>query len=237
MSLAWDYRNRIMAEQQRAAAMNAARRGDAVTAAKAAHNSRFELLLTAIKTECDRISAIPRGAARLEPKREAIKTYLPEINQYINDGKVFENTALTQVMIWCFDVGDIENAMRLARVAIEQKQPLPERFNRNIKTGVCDFLYDWCRLRQVEKKTLEPYFSEVYSRLFPKSGVGWQVCDEIRLKYVKMKITETGDPREALTLCELAERIDPVNARVKTRKEKLLKEIAILDEKAKYGAR
>lgn len=233
-SLAWKHHKKVIA--QREAAKAAALKAETKAPEAPEGDSKHELLLKAIDVACKRISEQPKGSqARLELKKEALATYLPVIEEYIAAGEVYENTALTQVMIWAFDVGDIENAMRLARIAIEQNQPLPERFNRDLKSGVCDFVYDWCALMKKQKKEIEPYFAEIFEQLFPADkSPGWSVCAEIQLKYLKIAIDATEDPERGLELCNIAEAIDPVKAKVATRKAKFEKSIAALKEAEKY---
>lgn len=234
---AWEYHNRIIRERRAREAAEAVRAGQAETIEKMAEQTpEFELLLTALEQERRQLSAMPQGAGRIPRKRELLKEFLPVVEKYIDSGDEYENTALTQIMVWAFDVGDIDQAMRLARVAIEQNQPMPPGFGRDIRTAVADLVLDWIAARG--EQPVEPYFSEVYSLLFPEApdAIGWQIHDEIRLKYVKRAIVEAekaGELQKALDLCNLAEKIDPKKAKVKIRKEKLEKELAKLAEAVK----
>lgn len=238
---AWEYHNRIVRERRAREAAEAVRAGQAGTIAKMADRTpEFELLMTAIEQECRRLSELPRGSERIERKRALLLEFLPVVEKYVVTGEEYRNPVLTQLMVWAFDVGDIDQAMRLARVAIAQNQPMPERYKRDVRTAVADLVMDWVESRG--EQSAEPYFSEVYRAIFPEEPdvIGWQIHDEIRLKYVKRAIADaekSGNLQSALDLCNFAEKIDPKKAQVKTRKAKLEKELAKLAEAARNAGR
>ena len=148
---AWEYHNRIVRERR----------------ARARPQSR-------------RLSELPRGSERTERKRALLLEFLPVVEKYVVTGEEYRNPVLTQLMVWAFDVGDIDQAMRLARVAIAQNQPMPERYKRDVRTAVADLVMDWVESRG--EQPVEPYFSEVYRAIFPEEPdvIGWQIHDEIR---------------------------------------------------------
>lgn len=235
ISPAWKHRDNVLRAQAAAAAKAAVEKKDETTIKTlAGDKARFELLLTALDNDCTRISALPKGSARTELKRELLKTWLPVVDAYIAGGSIFANPVLTQVMIWCWDTGDINNALRLTNVAIEQNQGMPERFSRNVKTYVADAFLDWCKEQQVNKSAIEPYFSEMLAKV-----MDWAIHDDIKLKYVKLAALEAkaaGDPERALELCEQAEKIDSKKAQVKTLKAELEKAVAAQKEAARHKA-
>lgn len=221
---AWDYHTRILRERQAREALNAAREE---TASAKAPSAEQKLLLTALERDCQGLSDLPQGPARLERKRELVRLWLPVVTKYQASGEKYRNPVLTQVMVWLFDISDIDAAMRLARLAIEQEQPLPDRFIRDIRTGVADLVMTWINTRNGQ--AVEPYFSEIFDQIFPADGPGWAIHDEIKIKYLKVAIREAekrGDLNLALELCSTAERIAPEKAKVKTKKAELQKALA-----------
>lgn len=233
---AWEYHNQIIRRRKINQAREAVRmRETAVIDQSAEQQPEFDLLLEAVKQDREKLHGIPQGPERNERKRELVKNYLPAVEAYLAGEKKFRNPVLSQVMIWLFDLGDIDQAMRLARVAVEQNQPMPDGFKRDIRTGVADLVLDWVNTR--ENQPVEPYFSEIYALIFPAEGIGWQIHDDIKIKYIKIAIARAEaeqDVRKALQLCKFAESIDPKKAQVKTRKAQLEKAVAKLDEAAKY---
>lgn len=232
-SPAWRHRETVQRAQAEIAARRAAEGKDAVVIqAMADDKERFELLLTSLECDCNRISALPQGSARTDLKRDLLKTWLPLIDAYINASKVYQNTALTQVLVWTFDVGLINDALRLAEVAIEQQQPMPERYKRNVKTYVADAFLEWAR-NEKPNGAIEPYFSEMYAKV-----MAWAIHDDIKLKYVKLAAVEAKEAEDyegALALCLQAEKISPRKAQVKTLKAEMTKAIAVQQEAERHN--
>lgn len=221
---AWDHHTRILRERKAQEALDAARKE---TASAKAPSAEQKLLLTALERDCLSLSDLPQGPARLERKRELVKIWLPVVEKYQASGEKYRNPVLTQVMIWLFDCSDIDAAMRLARLAVEQEQPLPERFKRDVRTGVADLVMNWINTRNGQP--IEPYFSEIFGQIFTADGPGWAIHDEIKIKYLKIAIREAeknGDLNLALKHCFMAERISPQKAKVKTKKAELQKALA-----------
>ncbi len=221
---AWDYHSRVVRERQAREAVESARAETA--SATAADADQFALMLTALDADCRQLSTLPQGSARTERKRGLIRTWLPVVETYLKSGAKYKNVILTQTMIWLFDVGEIDNAMRLARVAVAQNQPMPARFKRDIRTGVADLLLDWVNTRNGQQ--IEPYFSEIFEAVIPPDDApGWAIHEEIKLKYIRVAIREAerNNPVRALELCKLAERIAPGRAKVKTKRAELEKKL------------
>lgn len=226
-----DFRDRVRKREAVKKAQAALEKQEVQAIKQAASDQKsHKLLLVAIDNECKQISSLPKGSVRTDKKRQLLKTFLPVIDEYIESGEQFANVALTQVLIWLFDCGDISNAMRVARVAIEQNQPMPKRFGRDIKTFVADAFLEWAKAERAgnDKAAIGPYFTELFDQV-----LDWPVHDPIKIQYLKLAAEEAErDDRleSALDYLLQAEKIDPVTAKVKTRKEKLAKAIAAAKE-------
>lgn len=233
---AWAYRDRVLKAKEAKAAKAKLEAADEETITEmASGNEKFAVLLRAIEGECKRISDLPKGSARTDLKRELIKTYLPVVKEYINGDDVFENTVLTQVLVWLFDCGEIGEALKIAAVAIEQEQPMPSRFKSNVKTFVADSVMDWAKAQFDSGNSVEPYFGAMLEDI-----IDWAIHDDIKLKYVKLAADiahKDGDIDKALELCIQAEEIAPGKSGVKTRTKELEKAIALRDEKADHDAK
>jgi tetratricopeptide (TPR) repeat protein len=224
-----EFRERMRAKEAAEKAKKDLEKQDAKTIQKLAEDQKaHKLLLDAIDTECKVISGLPEGRARVEKKQQLLKTYLPVIDKYLEAGEIYKNRAMTQVLIWLFDVGDIENAMRIANAAVDQDQPMPERFTRGVKVFVADAFLEWVKVQEAKGGSIQPYFNEMFAKVYC-----WPVHDSIKIKYLKQAATEAekdGKPEDALELLNQAEKLDPVGAKVKTRKDKLVKLIEKKEE-------
>jgi hypothetical protein len=231
ISPAWKYRQRILLQRETAAAEAALKAKEQHTINKlASENGKFTLLLQSIENDCKRISALPKGQARTELKRELLKVYLPVIDAYIEGDEEYANAALSQVLIWLFDVGEIDKALDYAAVCIAQDQPLPERFNRDIKTYVADAFLEWAEAQLKSGHAVEPYFTPMLNDVLE-----WPVHEPIKLKYLRQaaKLAYAAEDFDAaLDYCNKAEALNISEAKVKTLKKDIEKAILVRDEAA-----
>jgi len=233
-SPAWQHRERVL-QQQAVVKTEAALKNQETDTIKqlAADKARHELLLVALENDCNRLSALPQGEARTALKRDLLPGWMKVVEAYLAGDQVYQNEVLIRIMVWCFDVGDIETALKLAAVAIEQKQPMPERFGRDVVTFVADAVLDWVKTQRAVNDPIQPYFDRMFEAV-----IVWPVHDEIKMKYCKIAAGETrkaGDPERALALYKEAERYSPQKAQVKTVKAELEKEIAIRMDAARHA--
>lgn len=178
-------------------------------------NREFDLLLTSLDNDLRRLGTLPKGSARNKVKaEELIPQYLPHLDKYLASGDKYANPVLVEVMIWSFDVGNLDFALRLAKVAAEQKQQLPERFTRrDIATFAADATLEWAKGQMQLKQAIEPHFGDVLYLL----ETDWQVHDEIKVKFLRLKADtlEASEPATALAICRHILSLDP-GAQLKT---------------------
>ena len=188
-------------------------------------NREFDLLLSSLDNDLRRLGTLPKGSARNKVKaEELIPQYLPHLDKYLASGDKYANPVLVEVMIWSFDVGNLDFALRLAKVAAEQKQQLPERFTRrDIATFAADATLEWAKGQMQLKLPIEPHFGEVLALL----ETDWQVHDEIKVKYLRLKadMLKDSEPATALAICRHILTLDP-GAQLKTLIERLEKTVA-----------
>ena len=91
----------------------------------------FELLLNAVRRDAERVSKLDRGPERVELKKELLVDYLPAIEKYL-EGEPYRNEAFAWIIVWLWDVGEIEKALGYTRIAIEQGQDSPKRFKSSM---------------------------------------------------------------------------------------------------------
>ena len=200
--------------------------------ALAEDSARYELLVAGLNNDRARISALPQGSGRLPLKKECCAIYLPYVESYIKAGKQHRNEVLVQVMIWLFDLGDIAAAMRLAEIAIDQKQPMPERFKSTVSEFVADSVLEWAVAQRRAGGAVAPYFDWVFERL-----ITLPLHDVQRAKYYKFaaeRAAERGVFSAALNFCDQAITYD-AGAKVKTLRDRCAKEVARLEEAAKHS--
>jgi len=191
----------------------------------------FEQLQAAMQTDVARIKGINKLDDKQEMKRKLLPNYLPFVNNYIAEEHDYPCDIAVQVMIWLFDVCDIENALKVG-IYLVNKTPsiMPTRFNRDLPSFIIDETYEWSNSQLKDEQTASPYLDELVNAIEEN---GWVNAFElhpllISKSYVilaKHKERE-GDLKACVSLCERAEAANPEGAGVKTMKERAQKALA-----------
>jgi hypothetical protein len=187
MSLALAHKRRVQAEGPAAAARAGA---DAVvyssaTALSSPANAKkhLKLMEDALVQDLERVSAINSRELRQQLKRdELLPKYQDYVQRYRDSGLSFPNSVVMQVLVWLFDTVQFEAGLDLANFAIEQNQPMPERFKRDVPTFVADAVIEWAEAEQKAGRSPEPYLSD----LLPRVDGEWALTEQIPAKYHKL---------------------------------------------------
>jgi hypothetical protein len=167
-----------------------------------------------------RLKAIADIPDKIIAKRDMVTAYLPFVEDYITSGKYYPNPIAVQVMIWLFDIGDIENALKLALVLIAQRQQMPDRFNSTMETFVCDYTYDWANKLLVDNQSASPYLDQVVEQIdLNHWDLHPAVASKMYALLAKFKFADNNFEK-TVALCTQAETINPEGAGVKTLKAK-----------------
>lgn len=179
----------------------------------------------ALSQDIAKISAQKDIADKLRVKQSVLPTYLPFVDQYVDAGDNYPNDVAVQVMIWLLDIGEIEHGLNLALVLIDQRQRMPAKFDRDMPTFLCDFFYDWANQMLKDEHSASPYLDTVIATAEAEKWDVHPLCIS-KLCAMLAKHKECNkEYREALTLCEKAEAVNPEKAGVKGLKERLQKEL------------
>lgn len=194
--------------------------------ASASDYSAFELLKMSLEQDVRASKDVPSGPQRNELRdKTLLPRYQQHVQAYMESGEVYANPIMVQVMMWLFDVGRIEQALPIAKLAIVQRQQMPAEFKRDLATFVADTVLEWAETEQKFGRAWEPYFSHVFMQLET-----WQVPDVVRMKYSKFAgkaAFDLEDFQAAVTHLENAEKLSTSSApaKVGTLLEKARKKI------------
>lgn len=155
-------------------------------------------------------------ADRAEHKRRVLKDIWPFVDEYVAQGSRYANSVAVMAMIWSFDTGDIERALRLGKHLVGQHcHTMPRRFNREMEDFIGDEIYDWARRKLVNGESAGPFLEEAIETA--EQG-RWRMHPIVLGKLCAMaaKHAERLDDWPAvLAWCEKAEALNP-KAGVKT---------------------
>jgi hypothetical protein len=196
----------------------------------------FEQLQAAMVTDIARIKTKPVLEDKQVLKRELLPNYLPFVQAYVADGHNYPNDVAVQVMVWLFDVNDIENALKIGIYLVATgTNDLPEKFSRSLPGFMSDEVYRWANAELKAERTASPYLDEFVAFIDNSELIEtWElhplVVSQCLNMLAKHKERE-GKLAECIGLCERAEAVNPEGAGVKTMKERVQKVLAKNTEK------
>lgn len=232
MSLALAHKRRVLAQGPAMAVAGAAAVGYSPAAAlssPANAQKHLKLMEDAMAQDLERLGAIDNhGLRQLLKRDELLPKYLDYVQRYRDSGLSFPNSVVMQVLVWLFDTEQFEAGLDLANFAMEQGQPMPERFKRNVQTFVADAVIEWAEAEQKAGRSPEPYLSD----LLPRVDDEWKLTEQIPAKYHKLIGIRALDAREwtkAITHFERATELHAavgVGTRLEGARKALAKELA-----------
>lgn len=226
-SIALQFKETMKAKQATAQQDKLAQNYEAETIRQTAEDyEQFQLLVNALEQDQKRLSGLAPGEKDKLREKELIPKYLPIAREYLESGDSYRNPILVDVIIMLMDVGDIPTALELAFPALEQKQPMPQRFKKvNLPTFVCDSVLAWANTQLARGEPIEPQFSQVFETLLEDH---WQVPREVVAKFHKVSgdvHLKNGNPEHALEDFVRATEIDPAGAKCTTKINQLKKKL------------
>lgn len=220
------------------AAQQAAATGQAV--GDLAHSLHLQLL--ALEQDQQRLKALDRIADKVTLKRELLPKYRPYVEQYLAGEKTHQNPLFATLVVWLFDLGEFDQALEWAEVAIAQGQHTPTRMKRDFPHFVADTVLEWAEQQASEGQAVEPYFSRVFAHV----AKDWRLNEKLTAKYFKfagllLLRDALGEPRpsavsnpdvleQADALLVKAHEWDPVGAQVKTHRNRIAMRLRALEQ-------
>ncbi len=137
-------------------------------------------------------------AEKVNLKRNVlVPKYKPVAEAYLEAGENYQNPIFSDLIIWLFDIGDLETAVSWLFKAIELDLPTPENFKTNSWAVVCArFVLEWAEVQQAKGRSIEPYFSQVLAKL----ESDWKLPEKQAAEWYKfagygLLLNEKGDPQ------------------------------------------
>ncbi|WP_153446906.1 phage terminase small subunit [Vibrio algicola] len=125
-----------------------------------------------------------RVADRVEHKRMVlIPKYAPLAEQFLASGKSYDNPVFSTVLVWLFDVGELEKAIDWCLKSIELDVPTPDYIKRGWPTFCADQVLEWAEANAKHGNSVEPYFSQVADKV----TTTWKIHEQIVAKFYKFK--------------------------------------------------
>ena len=130
-----------------------------------AERQRDALVASGLAEDLEALHGVVSIDRKIAIKRD---TLIPKYAGYVarlrEEGRPHE--LVGYFLVWLFDCGLIERALDLAGWCAEHGQGLPERFKASLPAFVARQILDWSQQAFDEGASPEPFFSQVYARLF-----------------------------------------------------------------------
>lgn len=182
------------------------------------------------------LQALPTIADRVAYKRdELLPRWKPTVEAYLESGNVYENPVFAWYVVWLFDAGDLDQALQLADIAIEQQQPTPDNIKSRFPVFIADTVMAWAEETAGVGESIEPYFSQVFENVTTR----WRLHEEITAKWYKfaglmLLRDDNGQPRAtAVDDLETLKKAEVLLANA----EKLYKRVGVTTMRSQIAAR
>lgn len=141
-----------------------------------------ELTFFALNQDLAALHDITDVSKKIELKKSVlIPKWQPIVDDYVASGAHKKFEPLVLLAVWLLDAELIADAMRYADYAIEQQQPMPDNFSRDLPTFMAAGIHDWAQRQLKAGHSAEPYFGQVITRIESKQ---WLVDAPIVLGFV-----------------------------------------------------
>ncbi|WP_435249904.1 phage terminase small subunit [Vibrio sp. nBUS_14] len=147
-----------------------------------ANPNSLHLLLAELESDLKVLKTFNRKDEKVNHKREVlVPKYREAIEAYLAGDEQFDNPLFTQMVVWLFDIEDLETAIKWCDIAIERGLDTPERFKRDFATFCADEVLAWSERMADKGQSIEPYFSLV----FEKVTDDWSINEKPTAKWLK----------------------------------------------------
>ncbi|MGF1842466.1 phage terminase small subunit [Vibrio clamense] len=149
----------------------------------------LHLLLAELETDLKVLKSFNRLDEKVSHKREVlVPKYREAIEEYLAGDEQFDNPLFAQMVIWLFDIDDLETAIEWCDIAIERGFDTPERFKRDFATFCADEVLKWSERMASYGHAIEPYFNHVFTNLIPSADgekPKWTITEKLSAKWFK----------------------------------------------------
>jgi len=100
--------------------------------------SQYELMLYQLAEDRRRLKQLQSIKSKITLKKELLPAYQAWVDGALAGGKGGQDDVLTTVLVWNIDAGEFEQALQIARYAVQFNMTLPDQYQRDIPTMLLD---------------------------------------------------------------------------------------------------
>ncbi|MDU7561396.1 MAG: phage terminase small subunit [Acinetobacter baumannii] len=141
--------------------------------------SVYQLQLTELKNDQIVLRGIASEIERAKAKAEVIPKHMPYVNGVItSDAQIESDDVVTTIMLWCLDVGEYTEGLRIAEYALKHNLKMPDAFSRSTAAIVAEEIGNAARIKFKAGETFDLAILEQANNL----TATFDIHDEIRAK-------------------------------------------------------
>lgn len=150
--------------------------------ASGAEPKSLHLLLVELANDEKVLKGFQRREDKTEHKREVlVPKYRQAVEEYLESEARFDNPLFAIMVIWLFDIEDLETAIDWCEKAIACGLDTPARFKRDFATFCADEVLAWCERMAAQGHSIEPFFSDVFTKVREE----WRINEQLTAKWFK----------------------------------------------------
>ena len=160
-------------------------------------STSLHLLTLELEADYRVLKAFNRIDDKVQHKRDVlIPKFKPHVESYLASNAQYPNPLFAQLVVWLFDIDDLETAIDWCLKAIERELDTPERMKRDFATFCADEVLQWAEKMSAQGHSIEPYFSQVFAKVRDE----WRLNEKVTAKWFKfaglyLLRDEEGKPR------------------------------------------
>jgi hypothetical protein len=140
----------------------------------------LHLLLNEMDNDLKRLKALTRMDDKIALKRdELVPKYRQSVKEYLDSDSQFKNQLFSHMVVWMFDIEELDTAIAWCDIAIEKGFESP--FKRDFSTFCADQVLAWSERMSTAGHDIEPYFSQVFNKVKDD----WRINEQLTAKYFK----------------------------------------------------
>ncbi|MFT6986896.1 MAG: hypothetical protein ACJAT7_002746 [Psychromonas sp.] len=142
----------------------------------------LHLLLVELANDEKVLKGFNRIEDKVEHKRDVlVPKYKRAVEEYLESGERFDNPLFAIMIVWLFDIDDLETAIDWCNKAIERELDTPSRFKRDFATFCADEVLKWCEKMAAQGHSIEPFFSHTFKKVREE----WRINEALTAKWYK----------------------------------------------------
>lgn len=152
------------------------------TQVSGAEPKSLHLLMAELKNDQQVLKGFQRREDKIEHKRDVlVPKYRQKVEEYLEGDERFDNPFFGQMIIWLFDIEDLETAIDWCDQAIERGLDTPVNFKRDFATFCADEVLTWSEKMSAQGHSIEPFFSSTFEKVREE----WRLNEKLTAKYFK----------------------------------------------------